>query len=54
MIPNRNYDWPDYADDQVFPANTPVQAESLLHNLKQAAKSIGFYVNADKTKFMFF
>ena len=29
-------------------------AESLLHTLEQVAGSIGFYVNANKTKFMCF
>ena len=38
----------DYADDQVLLANTPAQAESLLHNLEQAAKGIGLYMNSDK------
>ena len=34
----------DYADDLALLANTPAQAESLLHNL-----CIGLYVNPDKT-----
>ena len=38
----------------MFLANTHAQAESLLHRLEQAAKSIGLYVNADKTEFMHF
>ena len=33
-----------------FLANTPAQAEILLYGLEIAAASIGFYVNADKTK----
>ena len=35
-------------------ANTPAQAESLLHKLEQAPGGIGLYVNADKTEFMCF
>ena len=30
------------------------QAESLLHNLEQAADGIGLHVNADKTEYMCF
>ena len=44
----------DYGDDLVLLTNTSTQAEFLLHNLKQAAKGIGFYMNADKTEFMNF
>ena len=33
---------------------TPAQAESLLHNLEQTSGSIGVYVNANKTEFMYF
>ena len=43
----------DYAD-QVFLANTPTQAESLLHSLEQAARGIGLNMNSDKTEFMYF
>ena len=35
-------------------ANTPTQAESLLHSLEQTAGSIGFYVNANKTEYICF
>ena len=38
------------ADDPILVKNTPVQAKSLLHSLKQSAGGIGFYVNANKTK----
>ena len=31
----------DYADDLVLLANTPTQAESLLHSFEQAARGIG-------------
>ena len=43
-----------YADYPAFLANTPVQAESLLHSRKQETGSIGLYVNISKTKFMCF
>ena len=44
----------DYVDDLALLANTPAQAESLLHNLEWAAGGIGLYVNADKTEDMCF
>ena len=44
----------DYADDIALLANTPTQAESLLHSLERAAASIGLHVNADKTEYMCF
>ena len=42
----------DYADDIAILANTPNQAETLLHNLERAAAGIGPYVNAHKTEYM--
>ena len=42
----------DYADDIAILANTPDQAETLLHSLDRAAASIGLYVNAHKTEYM--
>ena len=42
----------DYADDIAILANTPDQAETLLHSLEQAATGIGLYVNAHKTEYM--
>ena len=42
----------DYADDLVLLANTPNQAETLLHSLEQAAAGIGLHVNAHKTEYM--
>ena len=42
----------DYADDIAILANTPKQAETLLHSLERAAASIGLYVNAHKTEYM--
>ena len=41
-----------YIYDIVLLANTPIQAESLLHSLEQTAGGIGFHVNADKTEYM--
>ena len=40
------------ADDIVILANTPNQAETLLHSLEQAAAGIGLHVNAHKTEYM--
>ena len=42
----------DYADDIAILANTPNQAETLLHSLERAAAGIGLHVNAQKTKYM--
>ena len=44
----------DYADDIELQANTPNQAETLLHSLERAAAGIGLHVNAHKTEFMCF
>ena len=44
----------DYADDIAQLANTPNQAETLLHSLERAAAGIGLHVNARKTEFMCF
>ena len=40
----------DYTDDIALLANTPAQAQSLLHSLEQAADGIGLHVNTDKKK----
>ena len=42
----------DYADDIAILANTPDQAETLLHSLERAAASMGLHVNAHKTEYM--
>ena len=42
----------NYADDLVLLANTPNQAETLLHSLERAAAGIGLHVNAHKTEYM--
>ena len=44
----------DYAEDLALLANSPTQGESRLHRMKQAARGISLYVNADKTEFMCF
>ena len=44
----------DYTDDIAILANTPNQAETLLHSLEQAAAGIGPHVNAHKTEYMCF
>ncbi len=40
------------ADDIALLANTPNQAETLLHSLEQVAAGIGLHVNADKAEHM--
>ena len=42
----------DYADDIAMLANTPNQAETLLHSLERATAEVGFHVNAHKTEYM--
>ena len=42
----------DYADDIAILANTPDQAETLLHSLERTAENIGLYVDAHKTEYM--
>ena len=42
----------DYADDITLLANTPNQAETLLHSLERAAAGVGLHVNAHKTEYM--
>ena len=44
----------NYAEDIALLANTPNQAQTLLHSLERAAAGIGFHVNAHKTEFMCF
>ena len=43
----------DYADDIPILANTPKQAETLLHSLELTASGIGLHVNAHKTEYMY-
>ena len=42
----------DYADDIAILANTPNQAETLLHSLERAAAGISLHVNAHKMEYM--
>ena len=42
----------NYADDIALLANTPNQAETLLHSLERAAAGIGLHVNAHKTEYI--
>ena len=42
----------DYADDITVLANTPNQAETLLHSLERAAAGIGLHDIAHKTEYM--
>ena len=42
----------DSADDIAILANTPDQAETLMHSLERAAAGIDLYVNAHKTEYM--
>ena len=44
----------DYAKDIAILANTPNQAETLLHSLEQATTGIGLHVNKRKTEYMCF
>ena len=44
----------DYTNDIAILANTPNQAETLLHSLKQVTASTGLHVNAHKTEYMCF
>ena len=44
----------DNTDNVALLENTPVQAETLLHGLEQAAAGIGLHVNVDKTEYMCF
>ena len=52
MYPAETITETDYADDIAILANTPDQAETLLHSLERVAAGIGLYVNAHKTEYM--
>ena len=43
----------DYTDDLTILTNRHAQAESQLLNLEEAAGGIGFYVNANKSVYVF-
>ena len=42
----------DYTDDIAILANTPNQAETLLHSLEWTTAGIGLHINAHKTEYM--
>ena len=44
----------DFADEIAHLANTPTQAETLLHSLERPAAGITLHVNAHKTEYMYF
>ena len=44
----------DHTDDIARLANTPAQAESLLHSLEKAVGGIDLHVNTDKMDNMYF
>ena len=44
----------DYTDDIAILANTPNQAERLLHSFERVAAGIGLHVNAHKTEYMYY
>ena len=44
----------DYTDDLALLANAPAQAKSQMCSLKQAARDIDVYINANKTEIMYF
>ena len=50
--PAKTYTDADYADNIAILANTPNQAETLLHSFERAAAGIGLLVNAHKTECM--
>ena len=52
MIPAKTITDADYAKDIAILANTPTQAETLLHSLERAVAGIGLHVNAHKTEYM--
>ena len=54
MYPAKTITDANYADDIAILANTPNQAETLLHSLERAAAGIGLLVNAHKTEYMCF
>ena len=54
QLPQKTITDTDYADDIAILANTPNQAEILLHSLERAATGIDLHVNAHKTEYMCF
>ena len=52
--PTQTITYAGYTDDIALLANTPAQAQTLLHRLEQAAGGIGPHSNADKTVYTCF
>ena len=52
MHPAKTITDADYTDDVAILANTPNQAETLLHCLERADAGIGLHVNAHITEYM--
>ena len=44
----------DYADNLALLVNTLAKAKSLLQSIEQAAEGNGLYMNANKTKCIYF
>ena len=44
----------DYSGDIALLANSPAQAESLLHTLEQATGGISLGINSNQTEFLSF
>ena len=44
----------DNADDIALLANTPAQAQTLVHSMERAVADIGLHANAHKTEYMCF
>ena len=51
LYPAKTITGANYTDDLALLANTPNQAETLLHSLERAAAGIGLHVNAHKTEY---
>ena len=55
MERSRRYPAPTTKDaERALLANSPAQAENLLHSLERAAGGVGLHVNADKTEYTCF
>ena len=54
IYPTRTITDTDYADEITLLANTPTQAQLLLHSLERATGGIGLHVNTNKAEFMCF
>ena len=52
MYPAKTITDADYADDIALLANTPNQAETILHSFERTSTGIGLHVNAHKTEYM--